>query len=359
MITMNKAIPLTLKPDWPDAAARWNAYWEGEMLDRPLLWITAPVSDFEYLPVHGYRERLFGDLDAVVEKTLHNQGGTIWGGESFPQFWTSFGPDELGVFCGAEFQFGPEFAGDTNWATHIVEDWEEFLPFHLPDDNPTWLRMQELYRKAEPKCAGRALLFSIDSHSNMDLLMSLRGSEQLCLDMMMTPELIDRAMLDAREVFKKAYARLRELARWDIHGYSYDCYAPDGCSLLACDFSALMSPPQFRRWAMPALEEEAEIVKRVMYHWDGPAALVHANSLFSIPRLHTFAYVPDPGVRHIEHLDLFKRVQAAGKAVSVNGSPDEIKAMHKELDPARVIYRTGVRDEKEMEELIAWFVRNT
>ena len=104
----------------------------------------------------------------------------------------------------------------------------------------------------------------------------------------------------------------------------------------------------------------AEIVKHALYHWDGPGALVHTDDLLATIGLHSLSYVPGAGYgNHIDYLDLFKRVQEGGKAVQVHGSPEEIKFMHRELQPEKAFYCTNVRSQAEAEELLAWFVKNT
>ena len=134
----------------------------------------------------------------------------------------------------------------------------------------------------------------------------------------------------------------------------------EGAATLQCDFSCMISPEMFRRWVLPALEEEAEIVKHVVYHWDGPGALVHTDDLLASAGLHTMSYVPGTGHGgHIDHLDLLKRVQKGGKSVQVGGSPEQIKFMHRELKPEKVYYSTGVGSRAEAEELLDWFVKNT
>ena len=350
--------PLALKPDIEDTARRWEAYWAGEMLDRPIVWVTAPVEGFEWQPMNGYRERVFGDLDAIVEKALHNASGTIYGGESVPQFYPSFGCDEIAAFCGGELCWSAD-SGDTNWSKPFVHDWRDALPFTIADDNPYWVRMQEFYRKAEARMGGKVLLLMIDLHSNMDLLMAARGSQDLCTDLLERPDMIDEAMRDARAIFPKIWHTFSGLGKMDEHGYAFNGYSMDGVATLQCDFSCMMNPAMFRRWVLPALEEEAAIVKHAFYHWDGPRALIHAEDLLATRGLHTFAFVPDPGIRHIEHLDLFKRVQAAGKGVAVNGAVDEIKAMHRELKPNKVVYYTSVNTRAEIDALLEWFVKNT
>ncbi|PKO20524.1 MAG: hypothetical protein CVU38_19635 [Chloroflexi bacterium HGW-Chloroflexi-1] len=355
---MNNPVAPTFKPDMDDTIRRWEAYWQGEILDRPLICVTAPVEGFEARPIDGYRERVFGDIDEIIDKELYNASGTVWGGESFPGLWPSFGPDEITVFCGAEFRWH-EASGDTNWAQPFVEDWAKSLPLRIQEDHPLWLRMQEFYRRAAQKLAGKMPIGSVDLHTNMDILMSARGSEKLCVDLIDRPEMIDRAMADARAIFPVLWQRLAQLGRMDETGYGCCGFSWEGCAQVCCDFSAMISPAMFRRWVMPALEEEASIVKHAFYHWDGPRALVHANNLFSLKGLHTFGFVPDPGYKHSDCLPLLKRIQAAGKAVQFIGTVDEIKMAHKELKPDKVAYWTTVEKPSQIEPLLEWFRKNT
>jgi hypothetical protein len=111
---------------------------------------------------------------------------------------------------------------------------------------------------------------------------------------------------------------------------------------------------------MPALEEEAEIVKHVVYHWDGPGALVHMNDLVASRGLHTLSFVPGDGHGDpVDYIDLLKRIQARGKSLHVWGTPDQCKRMHRELLPHKVFYCTSTETQNEAEQLLQWFIRNT
>ena len=146
----------------------------------------------------------------------------------------------------------------------------------------------------------------------------------------------------------------------DNLGYCSGFYSMEGAAVLQCDFSCMIGPDMFDRWVLPALEEEAEIVGHAYYHWDGPDAVKHLDSLLSIKGLHTLSYVPGAGRGgHIEYLELFKRVQAGGKAMHFSGSPDEVKAAHRELRPEKTMYSTWCASQAEAEALLEWFVRNT
>jgi len=351
--------PLALKPDLADAAKRWNTYLAGEIIDRPLVMVTAPTERSEPVPATTYRDRVFGNLNELVDRALMVAESTFYGGEAIPAFWPSFGPDEIAVFCGAELCWSDD-SGDTNWSKPFVENWEEALPLQLQEDHPLWQRMLRFYRLAAERLAGRMAMSPLDLHSNMDLVAAARGPQRLCVDLLDRPDAIDQAMASARAIFPELWRALTRAGWMDNLGYCSGFYSMEGAAVLQCDFSCMISPEMFRRWVLPALEEEAEIVGHAYYHWDGPDAVRHLDSLLSIKGLHTLSYVPGAGRGgHIEYLELFKRVQAGGKAMHFSGSPDEVKAAHRELRPEKTMYSTWCASQAEAEALLEWFVRNT
>ncbi len=354
-----KPAPLAFKPDLAEAARRWQAFYAGEIIDRPVVYVTAPRRGYTIPPAISYRERAFDDIDAVITRALARAEATYWGGEAVPAFFPSIGPDEVAVFTGAELRWG-EDSGDTNWSVPYVESWEQALPLRLQEDHPLWQRLLALYRRGAERMAGKMLLSPPDLHTNMDLLAAIRGPQRLCADLLDCPELIDRAMADARAIFRRLWATVAQAGRMDELGYCHVFYAMDGAAVLQCDFSCMVSPAMFRRWILPALEEEAEIVGHALYHWDGPAAQVHTADLVASPGLLALSYVPGAGRgSHIDYLDLLKRVQARGKAVQVWGTPEELKTMHRELRPEKVLYCAHAATEEEAKALLDWFARNT
>jgi len=354
-----KPAPLEFKPDIEETNKRWEAFYAGDIIDRPIVCVTAPREGVSGGRGSNYYDRAHGDMDAIIDGAIQSARATYYGGESVPSFWISFGPDEAAVFTGAEFKWSKD-SGDTNWSVPYVKDWEKEFPITLKEDHPLWLRMIEFYSRAAEKVAGKMLLTHIDLHTNMDLLSGIRGPQKLCEDLIDCPELIDRAMDDARAIFPKIWYTIAKAGKMDEHGYSHGMYSMEGAATLQCDFCCMIGPEMFRRWVLPALEEEAEIVKHVVYHWDGPGALVHTDDLLASKGLHTMSYVPGTGYGgHSEYIDLFKRVQKGGKAVQFGGSMDEIKRAHKELKPNKTYYSTWAPNQAEAEKLLDWFVKNT
>jgi hypothetical protein len=353
----------TYKPDVEDAVRRWEAFYAGEIVDRPLVVMTPPRAGCTPPPRPTYQDRVFGDIDEVLARAEERAASTFWAGDAIPVFGPSMGPDEVAVYCGAgEFRWSPD-STNTNWSVPYVDDWEQSLPLRLKPDNPLWQRLLEFYRRAAARFAGSIALASPDLHTNMDLLAAVRGPQRLCLDLIDSPELVDRAMADARAVFPQVWSAVWEAGRMGEYGCALEgasFYSLEGSASLQCDFAIMMSPAMFRRWVLPALEEEAEIVRHVSYHWDGPGALVHEPALVESRALHTLSFVPgDGGGHHIDYLDRVVRWQEAGKAVHVWGTAEECKFMHRRLRPEKVLYHAWVQTQDEAQRLLDWFVGNT
>ena len=356
---MKPPAPLEFKPDLVEAARRWEAFYAGEIIDRPVVWVTAPRPGMTAPPPSTYHDRVFGDPEAVIENALRCAEATYYGGEAMPVFYPGFGPDEIAVFCGAELMWD-EHSGNTNWSRPFVDDWATALPLRIREDNPYYQRALELYRRAAARMAGKMLLAPLDLHTNMDLLLAIRGGERLCLDLVDQPEMIDRAMESARALFPQLWRAFAEAGRMDERGYCQQLYSMEGAANLQCDFSYMIGPEMFRRWVLPALEEEASIVKHALYHWDGPGALVHADDLIASRGLHTLSYVPGEGRgTHLDYIELLQRVQRGGKAVHVWGSPDQVKQLHRHLRPEKTLYCTWAASPEEADDLLAWFVKHT
>jgi hypothetical protein len=347
------------KPDFAEAAQRWQAYFCGDLIDRPVVCVTAPKGDGPPAPALTYRDRVFGEIDQVIDRMLESAERTFHGGEAIPTAMLSFGPDEIACFCGAELAWS-DHSGNTNWSRPAVDDWDRALPLVIQEDSSLWQRMLTFYERAAERLAGKMLLSSLDLHTNMDLLAGLRGPERLCVDLVDRPDAIDRAMMSARRVFPVVWNTIAEAGRMHERGFCHLGYAPEGAAVLQCDFSCMISPQMFRRWVLPALEEEAAIVGRAVYHWDGPGALVHTEDLIASRGLHTLAYVPGAGRGvHLDYIELYQRVQRGGKAVHFGGTPEELKEAHRVLEPDKVLYTCRTETQAEAEALLEWFVKHT
>jgi hypothetical protein len=360
---MAETATLSLKPDLAEATQRWLAFWDQDLIDRPVCRVTAPKEGATPAGGPRYLAGAVDDFQGVIDQVLAWAETVYWAGDSVPSYTPSFGPDQMAAFCGAELVVPPADSDyGTDWVVPCIEDWEAALPLRVDDDNYWWQRMLAFYRAMAAAFDGRLVLSHLDLHSNMDTLLAMRGGERLCMDMLDVPDTIDRAMADVRAAYGPIYDAVHDAGNMACTGTVgwVPAYHPVRTNTIQCDFAALIGPRQFRRWVAPALEQEAAHLGHCVYHLDGPECLVHLDDLCAIPHLDCIQWTT--GARNKpfpEWLDLLKHIQSRGTAVWIPCHVSEIPYYHAALDPRLLWYDAHAGSEREADEALAWLVANT
>ncbi len=351
---------LALKPNLSEALERWRALWNREIIKRPAAVVTAPKDGVKPVPGPRYPTRPDDDFDKVLDQVEAHLATVYFAGEAMPRYEPCFGPDQLAAFVGGHLDYSPDSSG-TSWSVPFVEAWEAALPLRL-EGNHNWLRMLEFCRKAGQRAKGRWVVCTLDMHSNLDWLVAIREPSRLCMDLLDTPELIERAMANVRALYRQVYNAVYDAAGMGEMGTSswLPYYSEGRCCTTQCDFSCLLSPEQFNRFVLPALTEECEFLDHSVYHYDGRTCLQHFDAITGIRALDGIQWTPTAGgPTMMEWLPLLKRFQATGKSIFVSCSPDELKVYHRELKPNLVLYSVGCKTEREADETLRWLERNT
>ncbi len=353
------SINLLYKPDFEQAARRWEAFWQGELIDRPPTAITVRRDEAPEHPRVDQLEGRDGDFQRALDKFEEWAETMYFAGEAMPRLRPGLGPDQFAGFMGGKMEFSEEH--DTSWVLPSVDDWQEALPLGIDPDNQYWQDVLAFHEVAGQRAAGKFFVSTPDMHSNLDALAALRGYQRFCLDMIDYPRVVDRLVGEVIGLYEPVFNGMYRAAQMDQVGWttnwgSFAC--PGRGEMVQCDFSALMSPEMFRRWLRPALEAECEFLDYPFYHLDGPDALVHLPELLAIPNLHGIQWVPGGrlATEKPQHtwVDIFHTVQKAGKAVQIWGGSEAIKWIHPQLRPELVMYRALCATPTEADELLAW-----
>lgn len=340
-----------------------EAFWQHQMLDRPYVAVTAPLTpgSFEWTPAKSFRACMSEDYDSILIPFAKQVEQTFYGGEALPNLELTLGPDQYAAFLGGEIGVSEE--AYTTWVLPCVEDWTGFDAVIDKRENGYYDKLRKYFVYASDFCKDKFMLNMLDLHSNMDALSALRGAQDLCMDLYDCPEEVHRVLDQVRGTYREIYQMAYDLGRMGevgTIGWS-PIYCEGKSAVLQCDFSCLLSPGQGKEYVFPAIREEAEFLDHCIYHLDGKDALVHLDTILSIDRIDCIQWVPGAGQpRTLEWMDLLKKIQAAGKSVWLyDWSAEEIMAYHKELEPDKVAYSVWTATAGEAERLLEYLVKHT
>lgn len=346
-------------PDFDRIKTYFRAFWEGELVDRPLISVSAPLND-KQIPLPYLYGVASGNYREALERFAFNMENTFYGGEALPFYECSLGPDQFAAFLGGTIEYSDE-AG-TSWVHPFWDD--DYTEAGVPQDlsrGTYFEKTLDFIRTAREAAAGRFLISMLDLHSNLDAIMAARGSQNLCFDLADDPEKVGRVLERVLGLFPQAVDAAAEAGDMDKNGYIgwIPAYSEEKYAVLQCDFSIMISPEMCRRFVIPALEYEASCLSHNVYHYDGVGALAHLDDILAIKAIDVIQWVPGAGQpRTIEWMDLLKKIQRAGKGLWLyDWTPDEIKGRFKELDPRGLYFSTSAASPREAEELIR-YVRN-
>lgn len=340
------------KEDWPQARERWEAFWQGEVLDRVCISVTAPrrdappVAQRKDAPANG--EALHTDIERTIEGNHARFGSTFWGGEALP-VWTS--ALALVAHGHSEARFDPDTVWGRPWLSRSSPDAYRFDP-----GNRWWRRMLEMQTILLEESRGKYFVGDSGPNSPTDALSSLRGPEGLCLDILDRPDEVRAMLAYLTEVRDWMNERLYPPLLEAYGGIPYECveWGPGRAwPPLQCDFSIMIGPGQFREFVMPELTYFADRAERCKYHLDGPGALRHLPAILEIDKIGYVQWVPGAGApAGLYWIDVWNTVRAAGKSIQVKVPYGEVEEAVRTFGPKGLFIRTTAPTEEAARELL-------
>jgi len=340
---------LAYKHNWPEARERLEAFWHMDIIDRPCISVRAPEKPRRPVPAPPDYKTKWTDPDYVAESYDASHEVTYFGGEAMPN---------TSLMAGYCLSYGAplHYAEQTIWQEPIIKSWDDPPEFAIDEDDAGWQQVQKVVTRCLEVSEGKWMTSFPNIHQPNDHLAVLRGSAEFCLDLIDHPKDLKRALRQLLDSWYVIYERIQpmlsKMQDGSITWLPVWCPWPK-CKTLQSDISCAISPTMFEEFIAPELEELTRYLDGTIYHLDGPGALQHLDRLLGIEGLHAIQWTAGTGnPEGLAWLDLYKRIQAAGKGVVVSLKYDEVETAVRELEPEGLFILTSASSPDAAEALL-------
>lgn len=270
---------------------------------------------------------------------------------------TQLGPGSLAAILGGVFQGGE----DTIWIhpnPHFTDD------FRFDSTHPNWLLHKDLLKECKKKSQGHYYVGMPDLMEGLDVLAALKGTNQVLLDTVMQPEVVERQMQYINDVYFEVFDTLYDIIReGDEMAFCYfSSWAPGKMTKLQSDISTMISTDDYRRFVQPFIREQCQKIDYTLYHLDGVGAIRHLPALLEISELNAIQWTPGVGQPQggsPQWYSLYRQILEAGKSVMACWvSLDELRPLLNHIGGQGVHLEMDFHNEQEVDmalEIVAEF----
>ncbi len=327
--------PLEYCPDFPLICQRFEAWWNQDCLDRPVF--ICSTNSNPNRPITR-RLELLGNPEEWFTTKISDLENIHRVGDALPLVRPDFGPVVLGGAFGGKV----EFTADTTWTHPFINDsWENEPDWILHQDNPWWSKITQFSKLVASRGKGKYILQTPNLGSSADILLNLRGSTELCLDVIDQPSKIISAVQAIYPSWREALRQLFDIALSAEVGVSHHTLTWSNLphTPIECDFNYLISKKDFERLFIPDIERQSSTLNRCIFHLDGPGAVKHLDALLQIPTIQAIQYVPGDGTPSaLPWIKMYQKILAAKKSVQIVCPVTEVIQLSQELQPEGVCY---------------------
>lgn len=344
----------TLKPDFEQVLDRFEAWWHGEILDRPPTAIQLPKPHAEHVHPPPRRHATHRDrwLDTeyrtvCIDAHLRN---TLFLGDALPIAWPNLGPEIFSAFFGCDM----DYRAETAWSVPLLDDWspESLARIRFSEDNFYFRKVMEMMDAFIERGRGRFLVGYTDLHPGGDAIAAFRDPQRLLIDTIERPDevrrLCDRITDDFLHIFDMFHEKL------SAAGMPSTCWVPCVCRgrfhVPSNDFSCMISEAAFASLFLPGIVRECRHMDKCIYHLDGPRALRFLDLLLEIDEIQAIQWVPGAGHDDwADWIEVYQRIQAGGKALQLWLPAEDLDCLMEALAPEGVFISSisGITTEDE------------
>ncbi|MCK9478645.1 MAG: trimethylamine corrinoid protein 2 [Firmicutes bacterium] len=310
---------------------RFHAWWKHEETERPMMRIIArkkePIGSLENLSYFNDPQALHVNPEYRVGLVRNQLKTHTFYAEAFPYVNLNMGAGSMAVYLGCN----PVFSNHTIWIEPLkVETFSHFDSLKYDGNNYWWKLHQEALQKAVELADDEFYIAIPDIIEGLDILSSLRGANNLCFDIMDEPDAVKRRLDEINQLYYKYYDRVYDIVKKADGSACYTAFsilAQGRVAKIQCDFSAMISPVQFRDFALTHLKEQCKNLDYTVYHLDGTDAICHLDAILEMEQLNALQWTPGAGKEDGGNemwYPIYDKTVAAGKGlwISLSGSSD-------------------------------------
>lgn len=336
--------PLELCPNFPAIAARHEAFWRCE--PAPALLIgSAPKPGAPEVSKHL---NLVENTQAWFQARQSAPLGMLPSPDFFPFLRADFGPVMLTGLLGASAEFGSE----TTWYPEFINDDWSNAPDWSITNHKWWDALQRMLETVAQAASGRYVAATPTLGGAADVLLNMRGSSKLCLDLVDQRERIMPAVDAIHAAWHAAFSLLYDTATRNHAGLIHwlSLWSDQPYYVAECDFNYMISPVDFNELFLPDIVRRAKTVGRSIFHLDGPGAARHIDALLDEPAITAIQYVTGAGNSALKKLEMLKKIQERKKPLLITVyEPEEAIALARELKPQGLALLIGFSSIEEMD----------
>ncbi|MFI4910229.1 MAG: hypothetical protein ACIAQZ_01035 [Sedimentisphaeraceae bacterium JB056] len=312
---------LSWKENWKDTAERFKKWWkqEGFLLGE---WTPSIVRSDRH-------EQYFNSIETCTlkqqmidsswrSKNYHNfLAQRDFAADVLPIADTDLGPGSLCLYLGCE----PLFTEETIWYEHLKDDMIQNGQIIFDQTNKWWQLQCEIIQSFIEKCQGKYAVGIPDLVEGVDTLASMRGTENLLMDMIEKPAWVLEKLEELHIAYFEVYNRIYDLVKLEDGSSFFNAFrlwAPGKVAKIQCDTSTMLSPDMFGQFVIPYITRQCETIHKTLYHLDGTQSIMHLDQLLEIEQLDAIEWTPQAGIESggdPRWYDLYKRILDAGKSV--------------------------------------------
>jgi len=311
----------------------------------------APYEDILAPPVHKDMNQFWFDPQWRAEYLHYTMSRNSYLADILPVANTQLGPGSLASVLGAELE-GRE---DTIW----IREKEGFDGQIIFDESNKWWQLhKDLLSACKEKSHGNYMVGCPDLVEGLDVLASLKGSDNVLMDLIMDPDNTLQQLQEINDVYFNVFNEIYDII--NVNGEMAFCYfslwAPGKVSKLQVDLSIMISEEDFRTFCLPFLREQTEKIDYTLYHLDGVDAIRHLDAVLELKKLNAVQWTPgygQPQGGNAQWYGLYKKILSEGKSVMANWvTLDELEPLIDNVGNQGLHINVDFKSEKEIEQAL-------